>query len=267
MSEDVRKLIEREKQLAGYQGEDAVISSHDLQTALREERADVPEWSLKADIPTLNDCITDFRGGEVSVASGITGEGKTLLYQTFTHDFADDGHRSLWFSYEVRPELFLSQFGDNLPLFYMPGKLRGKTLPWIRTRVHEAKVKYGIKAVFIDHLHYLLNLSTGRNVSLEIGGLMRGIVEMAHDFNLHFFVISHMKKVSADSEPNKGDARDSSFVEQEADNVFYIWRLKGTETGAMLKIAKNRRRGVFDKKIRLDKVGHYLREVERIERY
>lgn len=259
-------MIELEKKLAVYHGEDAVISCYDLQAALREERAQVPTWRLKANIPTLFNYIEDFRGGEVTVISGRTGEGKTLLCQTLTKDFADNGHRSLWFSYEVRPELFLNQFGDTLPLFYMPGKLRAKTLPWIRARVHEAKLKHGIRAVFIDHLHYLLNLGSGRNVSLEIGNLMRGLVEMAHDFNLHFFPIAHMKKVEAESEPDKGDARDSSFVEQEADNVFYIWRLKGTDTGAVLKIAKNRRKGVFDKKMRLDKFGHFLREVDSIER-
>ncbi len=63
------------------------------------------------------------------------------------------------------------------------------------------------------------------------------------------FLIAHTTKIKVETEPRKDDTCDSSFIEQESDNVFYVWRKLKVENGATLKIAKNRRNGVFEKKL------------------
>lgn len=259
--ERLTALVEREETLATYDGEDQVISAYDMHARLKGEKK--PQWALKSGLPALDGYIDGFLGGEVSVISGVTGEGKTTFCQTLTNNFYAKNQAVVWFSYEVRPRLFLNQFGPVLPDFYLPAKLRDRSIPWIRERVHEAVLKYGVKAVFVDHLHYLLDMAKAQNVSLQIGDLMRNIVNMSHELDIHFFLVAHMTKVRPDAEPSKGDARDSSFVEQEADNVFYIWRSKKFDNQSTLKIAKNRRMGTFDKKISLIKSGSFLHEVER----
>ena len=75
-----------------------------------------------------------------------------------------------------------------------------------------------------------------------------------------------MRKTSFDHEPGLNDIRDSSFIEQDADNVLYIWRLTNTEYEAVLKIAKNRRMGMINKKIPLMKQGYYLVEIVKNEK-
>jgi len=253
---DVKNLIEIEKKLYTYEGEDRVLSSHDMAQALREEDKPI---LIKSGIPTLDNYIGGFEGGELTVISGLTGNGKTLFAQTLTQDFDKQGFKSLWFSYEVMPANFLRAFGEDLPLFYMPSRLIENSLTWINTRIHEAKLKYEVKAVFVDHLHFIVTMNRG-NVSVEIGAVMRAIKKIALKFNIAFFLIAHTMKCKPDTELGIGDTRDSSFIEQEADNVFYIWRTK-KERQAILKIAKNRRNGVFDKKITLFKVGHFLEEL------
>ncbi|MEW6214914.1 MAG: hypothetical protein AB1478_06905, partial [Nitrospirota bacterium] len=109
------------------------------------------------------------------------------------------------------------------------------------------------------HLHYLIGLNRG-NVSVEIGAVVRELKKCALRFNLCLFLIAHTMKIKPEVELGLGDTRDSSFIEQEADNVFYLWRLKRGDE-AILKIAKNRRNGVFEKKIKLEKQGHFLSEV------
>jgi len=253
---DTKEIIELEKKLYQYAGEDRILSSHDLAKSFREEDTPI---SIKSGIPSLDRYIDGFEGGELIVISGLTGNGKTLFAQTLTKNFADQGIKSLWFSYEVMPRNFLKSFGEDLPFFYMPARLRGSSLSWLTARIHEAKLKYEIKAVFVDHLHFLIQINKG-NLSVEIGAVVRELKKLALRFNLCIFLIAHTMKIKPEVELGLGDTRDSSFIEQEADNVFYIWRLKKGNQ-AILKIAKNRRNGVFEKKIKLTKEGKFLVEV------
>ena len=251
-------IVELEQKLVSYAGKDAMVSNYEIQAAIDNKPQD--EWSLQSGIPSLDNLMEGFYGSEVTVISGTTGQGKTLLSQTMTKHFFLTGNSCAWFSYEVRPKLFLKQFGHPLPEFYMPKELKVKSTTWLRERIYEAKLKYNIKAVFVDHLHYLLDMTNQRNISLTIGDIMRTIVNTAHEFNIHFFLLAHMMKTRSDKEPSLGDSRDSSFVEQETDNVFYIWRdVKNPRIG-ILKIEKNRRNGVFSKKIALIKDGFFFRE-------
>ena len=95
----------------------------------------------------------------------------------------------MWFSYEVRQDNFLKTFGDKLPLFYMPARLTENSVDWITRKIHEAKLKFEIKAVFVDHLHYLIDMNR-RNVSVEIGAVMRSLKKLALKFgSVEAFII------------------------------------------------------------------------------
>ena len=260
---DIAKLIETEKKLSEYKGEDEVLSSWELRDLLKEQNKDKKEVILFSGIPSLDSLIQGFQGGELNVFSGLTANGKTLLAQTLTKNFDEHGEKSLWFTYEVRPSQFFYQF-DSLPLFYLPKVLKDNNLNWLYYRVWEAKIKYGIKAVFIDHLHFLVDMKR-HNISLEIGAVMRSLKKIALHFNLVFFLIAHTQKIRLETEPDNNDLRDSSFVAQEADNVFFVWRVPDKENQpknqSVLKISKNRRYGIMNKKIKLIKVGKYLQEL------
>lgn len=247
-----------EEQLRDYDGSDKVISSFDMAELIKK----LPEKPLvRSLIPSMDEAIEGFEGGELTVVSGPTGNGKTLLCQTLTHNFGIQNQGSVWFTYEVTPKNFIRHFGNSLPLFYLPQKLTDNSNRWIRSRVLEAKVKYGCDCVFIDHLHYLVDMKN-RNMSTDIGVTMRDLKKMALALDMKVFLISHMMKTRQDSgEPSLGDVRDSSFIEQESDNVFYVWRMKENNVSTV-KIAKNRRCGVMGMKIKLSKIDRLLTEVQ-----
>jgi replicative DNA helicase len=93
-----------------------------------------------------------------------------------------------------------------------------------------------------------------RSISYDIGGIVRGLKLLALKHNVVIFLICHTNKTKNDGleELNLGDVRDSSFIEQEADAVFYVWRDTATsENESIIKIAKNRKRGIINKKVRL----------------
>ena len=251
----------RDEELASYSADDRVISSIEYADLIARESK--PSVVLKSGIPTLDAAIGGFCPGELTTISGETGNGKTLIAQTLTNAFDREERNALWFSFEVPAKQFLSQFGENLPLFYLPATLKDKSLAWIDARIMEAVVKYQIHAVFIDHLHYLVDLRAGNNMSLEIGGIMRWLKKAALRHNVAVFLLAHTQKISFDREPDCNSIRDSSFVAQESDNVIFIWRRPAEHPNqAVIKIAKDRKNGVRDKKITLVKEGRFLVELE-----
>lgn len=242
--------IEREQKLLTYDGEDKVLPADKvLKLYLSERPATSP---ILSKLPTLDRIIGGFYKGQLVVVSGITGQGKTTLCQTFTRNMASQMTRPLWFSYEVATDDFLNVFPtDYLEHIYMPTKLKGNTLEWLEERIIESMVKYETSVVFIDHIHYLVEMSSRQNMSFLIGETVRGIKQLALKHNVVVFLVAHMQKTKQDEEPGLGHTRDSSFIEQEADTVLYVWRDFSDKMITICKVAKNRKRGIIDGKIGL----------------
>ena len=94
-------------------------------------------------------------------------------------------------------------------------------------------------------------MNSKQNMSFVIGECVRGLKQLAIKHNIVIFLIAHMTKTRPDEEPGLGHTRDSSFIEQEADTVVYVWRHKSDKWVTICKVAKNRKRGVIDTKIGL----------------
>ena len=140
----------------------------------------------------------------------------------------------------------------------MPRKIKGSSLEWLKFRILEGIAKFNTKVIFIDHLHFLLNMddmAKAKNLSLLIGMLMRDLKTIAVRTNTIIFLVSHLRKTLMEKSPTIEDLRDSSFVAQESDIVMLLWRLKSKDkknrdTGhaeylneSRLVVEKNRRTG------------------------
>lgn len=237
------------QELKDYDGEDRIITSYDLEQIVASQIDN--ENKVYSKFPDLDDSLDGFEGGELIAISGVRKNGKTLLSQSFTVNFHNQGIKSLWFSYEMTPKQFLRSFKDNLPYFLCPMTLKAYSMPWVKDRILEALVKYGIQVVFIDHLHFLFDMARTKNTSLEIGQVIRELKSIAIQYNLIIFLMTHMKKVDFDKEPTDADQRDSSLISSESDVTLLIWRLKNTKNRAVLKISFSRRTGVMEKSINL----------------
>ena len=252
----------RTDELYNYMGDDRIVLSRELQDRFSLADSEMGHLTYKLGFPMLDNLIGGVQAGELTVISGITGNGKTLLAQTFTRNLNDSEILPLWFTYEVLAPQFLKNFGSSLPTFCMPSMLKANTIEWIEDKIYESVLKYESKVVFIDHLHYLVDMKM-RNVSLEIGFLMRYLKKLAIRYAQSIFIICHMTKLQQDKEPDTENLRDSGMIGCEADNVFFIWRKKSKPQEAILKISKARRTGVMQEKIELIKVGNYLEELSK----
>jgi len=243
--------------LKEYAGDDRIISAFEFLANQKEQPHTTPYCSL---IPRLDNLIEGFQPGELITISGPTKNGKTLLGQTITKNFYHQQIISLWFSFEVPAKQFISQFGKDLPLIYMPAILKAASLPWLKERILEAKAKYNIKAIFIDHLHFLFDLMASKNTSLQIGQVIRTLKSIAIEQELVIFLMAHTQKGDGDSYSH---IRDSSFVSQESDSVLLVKRSPNTKkkTEGFVIVEFHRRTGVLREIVPIIKIGNFFEEL------
>ncbi len=252
-----------------YQGPDRVVSSMEFVELMKPK---VAKPVLTSGISELDEALKGFQPGEVTVISGPTSMGKTLLADTLIRYMRQQIHYSLFFTFEVTAETIALSHNSPDSVVFLPLQHVGNDLEWLRWRCLEAKMKYNCESVVIDHMHHLVDLSGQQNMSLEIGRVMRFLkAEIALRMNLAVFLVCHIGKIDLKNEPTIGDLRDSSFIGQEADNVLMLWRRKDkdvdgknldsmTQGLATIKIEKARRSGAMGIKILVKKKGLLLVE-------
>lgn len=250
---------ERIKRLSTYDSGDRVISSQEMALVIRQSPDSIVR--VKSFIPGLDEAVGHFQDGELITISGPTKSGKTLLAQTLTVSFTKQQYYPLWFTFEVPPRQFLSAFQD-LPLFYMPAKLKAHALDWVEERVNESFLKYRTRIVFIDHLHYLIDLARLKNPSIEIGQVIRRLKTLAVSGGFLIFLLAHTTKGASENNLSYESIRDSSFVSQESDCVLMIKRTpENGQNAARLRVEFHRRTGVLERIVELHKINGLLPQV------
>ena len=206
--------------------EDRIVTSHELQ----EEFKNLPKQKgYSSGFKSLDRYLSEFREGDLTIITGLTGEGKTQFAVSLTKKLLTAGITPLWFSFEISSQELFERFGSELPLFYLPRLLTSKAGDWIEKKIEEAKAKEpGLKAIFIDHLHYLTDDTSVRNRQLPeiLGNLCRQFKMLARKHRLLIFLLAHTRKVRGNNtRPTIDDLKDSSGIAQEADTVLIIQRV------------------------------------------
>lgn len=275
---------DREAALLAYNGLDRVVMASEYRQILKDRPAN--RVKFKTGIRGLDALAEGCEGGELVVISGKTKHGKTTLAQTLTRNFAQQKVMSLWFSFEVGISQFLAQMPGEVD-FCLPHTLIPYKPDWLSTRIEESKLKFGSRAVFIDHLHFLVDLEKqGRNISVDIGAVIRHLKRTCIRHNVVIFLLCHATKAQTpDGKPRElgsEDIRDSSFISQEADTTWVIQRMShriNKKTGeklekgekadevdyvfnnkAMLKVCNHRRTGAMEQRVTLEKGGALFHE-------
>lgn len=255
--------------LLTYNGPDRIVSS----VVFAEMIKDLPPSPKNyTGLGELDQATEGFEGGELIVITGPTAMGKTTLCDTIVQNLNRDNRRSLFFTFEVTPAKMVANHAEPETCVYLPLQHKAMDLQWLRDRTEEAILKYKVSAIFIDHLHYVVDMASRNNVSLEIGATMRYLKrDIALSLNVPVFIVCHSSKIPLEQEPSMQHLRDSSFVSQEADLVFVVFRrfdkdfmgkpqktmLQGLAT---IKVDKARRTGTMGLKVRVKKDGHRLIE-------
>jgi replicative DNA helicase len=262
--------IDEQNELRNYAGPDRVVLSSDYWELIKNDK---PPLKHMTGFRSLDQAIDGFESGEVIVVTGPTAMGKTTFCRSVMTQLASWGKRSLFFTFENDPRRIAAEHRNPQEALYMPMDHKPMNLHWLEKRCLEAALKYpDLSAIFIDHLHYVIDMAGRNNMSLEIGSTMRFLKQnLAVALGLPVFIVAHMTKILPDDEPNMSHLRDSALIACEADTVLVLWRRldlhpDGSKLDTMhqnlatLKVEKARRVGTMGRKIDLKKDG--LRLVE-----
>jgi len=176
-------------------------------------------------------------GGDLIIISAPTGNGKTTLATTISYNILKiNGIPSLWFTYEVSVyalwRIFEKMGLGKDDYVCVPAEHTTGKLEWVEKKIKEAKEKFLIGNVVIDHLGFLtpfqkMNNNMNQNYSTYIGQICRELKTIAVRENVSIILPVHMVK-SATDDPSLRDIGHSGGIAQEADFVFLMAREEST---------------------------------------
>lgn len=250
--ESGKQLLRLRNIAKSYEGDDKVVSSHEL---FEKSKNEPPQKKLLSGFQELDSILNGFREKQLIVLSGITKHGKTSFAIELTIRLKDEN--PLWIPFEEPAIELIQKFterGQEPPLFYTPERILENTLQWIENKIIESIAKYNSKIVFIDHLGFIQDFErlilAHEPIAYQIERIMRSLKKMAVRWNVVIVVLAHLTKTRLDTNPTLEDLKGSSAIGQEADTVMILWRktqkIKGEViigNEANLSVQANRRTG------------------------
>jgi len=215
----------------------------------------VPSGITELDMKTFG-----FHDGDLTVLAARPGMGKTAAMVNMIKNAADKGFGSLTFSLEMPAQqlydraiaidtgingmkIRIGNFTKNefqmvndsignlykLPMFI--DDRGGLTFNEIRKTIRrQIKLNPEIKIIFIDHLQLIVTSgSKNSNRTNDIGDITAGLKTLAKAIRRPIVLLSQLnREVERRNNPYKrpkaSDLRDSGTIEQDADNIIFIYR-------------------------------------------
>lgn len=115
-----------------------------------------------------------------------------------------------------------------------------KTMPELIAKARSMKANGGIDLVITDFLQKM-NAPKAENRTQEVGTISRAHKELAMDFRIPVIGLSQLSRAGAGVEPTLKDLRESGDLEQDANAVYFLWKLAEGNHVRGFSIAKDRR--------------------------
>jgi replicative DNA helicase len=199
------------------------------------------------------------RGGQLIIAAGRPGMGKSALALGVAESVAEMGAPSMFFTQEMTGEELTARSlsrNSGLPLDkILDGSKfgRGGDADWpmltngvqrlsemmllidetaavslheIQARARAAKRKHGLGLIVVDYLG-LMTATQGNNRTEQVGANSRGLKTLAKQLGVPVLLLAQLSR-KCDDRPNKrpqlADLRDSGEIEQDADIILFLYR-------------------------------------------
>lgn len=186
----------------------------------------------------------EFRAGELTVWTGYSGHGKSLLLSQVQLGLMSQGERFVVFSGEMSPERLLKRMvkqatgldrptvgyinavfewvNDKFWIFNHQGNTTLKRLLEVFTYANK---RYGVRHFVVDSLMMTDVPEDGPGAFTAQKEAVRSLCDFAKRTGSHIHLVAHPRKGKDESgAPGKADVAGSSKITDGADNVLSVWR-------------------------------------------
>jgi replicative DNA helicase len=228
--------------------------------------------------PLLNDIIGGFRPGALYIIGARPGVGKTIVGLQIAWELSKTGPVS-FHSLEMGKHELYNRIVASQAEVYLGNIEKGNLKEWewdrilkvrtdiqthrlaihdksgqnllqIRAQANSVKSSGDLKAIVVDYLGLIQDTEKGRKRYEMITDISIGLKNLARDLNVPVIALAQLNRgpeQRKDSEPDMADLRDSGGIEQDADVVMLLHRIR-TDTDEqewqksqmIIKVAKNR---------------------------
>lgn len=195
----------------------------------------------------LDKLIGGIRPKEVTVISADTGAGKTTFCVNLMCNLLKQCKSGYWInSWEMDHEQIVRKVASNVlgykfkiegfnesqqkffrewmqknNVFINPKRSKAD-IKTLQKQIELASKVYGVKYIMLDHLDYVSETSSAKENHEKIKEVVSAIHELAMEYEVHIFLIAHMKQSDSMSKVHMGMLKGSSAIKQYADNVFLL---------------------------------------------
>lgn len=223
---------------------------------------------LNVGIPRVNELIYGLQPGYLIIIAGRPSIGKTALAVNFMEHISINAQRapSLFISLEMSAvslakRILTGRFKGATPRQINRGLLDGKgfiqldheinkiyeapiyiadtsyaTIPDISVLCKSAVARYGIKVIFIDYLQLITPPVSANNRNEAISFISQSLKGIGRELKVPVVALSQLSRLGANVRPELSYLRDSGSLEQDADQVLFVFREKIKDEKAVKKL-------------------------------
>ena len=263
-------------------------------TEIEKNTLQKPDYTLYTGITDLDKMICGLHRQELTVIGARPGVGKTTLALQIAEHIAKRGtetaiislemsdtqviqklisRRARINSYKMRMGTLetkeLEQIGivsaeiAELPIHLVT---KARTIQHIENIARKLKNKNNLGLMIIDYIQLIKNKGKFNSREQEVADITRTLKLLSLELNIPIVGLCQLNRNAARQEPTLADLRESGAIEQDADNILFLYQeAESTETvvDITLKLAKQRAGETGKISLKFNKANSEFREVIR----
>lgn len=133
-----------------------------------------------------------------------------------------------------------------------------KSIQDIEIYAKRKKNKENLGLLIIDYLQLITNKEKSNTREQEIASITRALKLLSLELHIPIIALSQLRRDGANSKPTLTDLRESGAIEQDADNVIFLYKDNDNEENKIVEditidLQKQRAGGLVETKVRFDK--------------
>ena len=263
-------------------------------TEIEKNTLQKPDYTLYTGITDLDKMICGLHKQELTIIGARPGVGKTTLALQIAEHIAERGtetaiislemsdtqviqklisRRARINSYKMRMGTLetkeLEQIGvvsaeiAELPIHLIT---KARTIQHIENIARKLKNKNNLGLMIIDYIQLIKNKGKFNSREQEVADITRTLKLLSLELNIPIIGLCQLNRNAARQEPTLADLRESGAIEQDADNILFLYQeAESTETvvDITLKLAKQRAGETGKISLKFNKANSEFREVIR----